>query len=290
MRHAASLIELDRADLAAGTPLAFDIYDLGGEALLSAGTTLKDDAERAFLFEHFRPARQGDPGKTAPLPFGDALTLDRMALSIGATVGIRRRVGSTRAMQRCRLIGYDASQSVFLAPLNAADLEIVRGDDVEAIAIGRAAVFRFVATVDAVYAEPAPFLTLSPPGFAECLRMRAEPRVPVRIAARCSGGPHGEETIGIVRDISLSGMSIATRATIAMPGEPLRVWLPWRDGARIEPLALHGAVRHVRADPAASGLMLHHVAYDPADGADTGRLKALLYERLAASTNEPVSR
>ncbi|WP_179404993.1 PilZ domain-containing protein [Burkholderia guangdongensis] len=291
MRSSHDYHPLGPDDIAAGSPLPCDLYDHDGAALLPAGTTLRDDGQHAFLFGHFRPARREVAADAAHRQSaGEHWTLERMGLSIGATIGIRRRVGTTRLMQRCRLIGHGASQAIFLEPLHAAALEIARGDDVEAIAIGRAAIFRFVSTVDAVRPEPTPFVILSPPGFAERLRTRAEPRVPMRIAARFSGGD-GNEDIGIVRDVSLSGMSLAARQPVAI-GAPLRIWLPYNDdcnhdrngnGNDIRQLALSGTVRHVHPDPAAPALSLHHIAYDGAEPADLACLKGILYDRLVAS-------
>lgn len=289
MRSSHDYVALERGDFAAGMPLSFDVYDLGGAALLPTGTTLHDPAQLAFLFDHFRPARKsdkrdaGESSRSSSAAAGEPLVAERMDLAVGAAIGIRRRVGATRAMQRCRLIGHAASQALFVEPQHAAALAFTRGDDVEAIAIGRSAVFRFAATVDAVQTGPAPFMVLSRPGFVERLRTRAEPRVRARIAARCSGGQDGVGSIGIVRDISLSGLSIAASEPIAAPGETLRVRLPYEVGGNVAVLALDGTVRHAHADPAAPSLMLHHVAYGEMEPADVVRLKALLFDRLTAS-------
>ncbi|WP_367188401.1 PilZ domain-containing protein [Burkholderia sp. Ed8] len=284
MRLSTDYVALARDDLRAGVPLGFDLYDADGAALLPAGTTLRDAAQHAFLFDHFRPMRRrddADPRAQAAMP-----PATRMGLSAGAAIGIRRRVGTTRALQRCRLIGVAASGALFVEPQPAAVLEFARGDDIEAVAIGRAAVSRFGATIEAVQASgAAPFMILSPPGFVDRLRTRAEPRVPVRIAACCAGGADPAEGIGMVRDISLNGLSIAVDRTIAATGEPLRVLLPYAAADRVELLALDGTVRAVHADPATPALTLHHTAFgEPADG-DRVRLKALLFDRLMASAD-----
>ncbi|KWK48922.1 pilus assembly protein PilZ [Burkholderia stagnalis] len=281
MRNFYDYVALERDDFAAGTPVGFDVYDIGGAALLPAGTTLHDHAQHAFLFDHFRPARRGEVARRAP-PDG-VPAVAGMGLSIGRVVGIRRRVGETRTMQRCRVIGHGASQSLFVEPRHGAALAFARGDDVEVIAIGRAAVFRFAATVDVLQAAPSPYMILSPPGFVERLRARSEPRVPARLAARCSSGQDGVGSFGIVHDISLSGLSIAAAETIAPAGEPLRIRLPYEVGGSVALLALDGTVRHTHADPAAPALVLHHVAYGDMEAADVLRLKALLFDRLMAS-------
>ncbi|TCW84936.1 pilus assembly protein PilZ [Burkholderia sp. SRS-46] len=282
MRNSYDYVALERDDFAAGTPVGFDVYDLGGAALLPAGTTLHDPAQHAFLFDYFRPARRGEIVRPASPP-GGMHAVAGMGLSIGKVVGIRRRVGETRTMQRCRVIGHGASQSLFVEPQHGAALGFARGDDVEVIAIGRAAVFRFAATVDVLQAAPSPYIILSPPGFVERLRARSEPRVPARLAARCSSGQDGVGSFGIIHDISLSGLSIAAPGTIAAAGEPLRIRLPYEVGGSVALLALDGTVRHTHADPAAPTLVLHHVAYGDMEAADVLRLKALLFDRLMAS-------
>ncbi|NTZ82839.1 PilZ domain-containing protein [Burkholderia metallica] len=287
MRLSTDYVALARDDLCAGVPLGFDLYDAEGAALLPAGTTLHDAAQHAFLFDHFRPVRRREDVDTDSRVSGAAAApATRMGLSAGAAIGIRRRVGTTRVLQRCRLIGVGASGALFVEPQPATVLEFARGDDVEAVAIGRAAVFRFGATVESVQASgAAPFMILSPPGFVDRLRTRGEPRVPVRIAACCNGGAEGAEGIGVVHDISLSGLSIAVDRAIAAPGEPLRVLLPYETGGRIERLALDGMVRGVHADPAAAALTLHHAAFGDIDAEDLIRLKALLFDRQMASAD-----
>ncbi|WP_088578849.1 PilZ domain-containing protein [Burkholderia ubonensis] len=271
MRTSYNFVALEHDDFLAGAPLGFDVYDLGGAALLPAGTTLHDPAQPAFLFDHFQPARRGaaglgvaglGPAAGPAEPQKDGVpSVAHMGLWMGAPIGLRRRVGATRTMLRCRLIGQRASQSLLVEPQHATALEFRPGDDVEAIAIGRAAAYRFAATVDMVQPGPAPFMALSPPGFIECLRVRAEPRVPARLAARCCSMQDGVGSFGIVRDISLSGLSVAASQTIAAAGEPLRIRLPYEVGGNVALLTLDGTVRHTHADPAAPQLVLHHVTY-----------------------------
>ncbi|KVV51524.1 pilus assembly protein PilZ [Burkholderia territorii] len=279
MRLITDHVALARDDLSPGIPLGFDLFDAGGTALLPAGTTLHDPAQHAFLFDHFRPVRRRDDAEPAAPASDTVPAAARMGLSAGAAIGIRRRVGTTRVLQRCRLIGIGASGALFVEPQPSVVLDFARGDDVEAVAIGRSAVSRFGATVDAVQAAgAAPFMVLSPPGFVDRLRTRAEPRVPVRIAARCAGGTVQAEGIGIVRDLSLNGLSIAVDRALAVAGEPLRVALPYTDDDRVALLTLDGTVRAVHADPAMPGWVLHHAAFDETAADDRTRLKALLFD------------
>ncbi|WP_322024616.1 PilZ domain-containing protein [Burkholderia sp. BCC1977] len=272
-------VALTRDDVSAGVPLGFDLYDAGGAALLPAGTTLRDPAQHDFLFDHFRPVRRRDAAAPTPPVHDAAPAATGMGLSAGAAIGIRRRVGGTRVLQRCRLIGVGASGALFVEPQPAVVLDFARGDDVEAVAIGRSAVSRFGATVEAVQKTgAAPFMVLSPPGFVDRLRTRAEPRVPVRIAACCTGGRAQVDGIGIVHDLSLNGLSITLDRPLAAAGEPLRVQLPYTDGDRIALLTLDSTVRAVHADPATPGWTLHHAAFTEIAAADRICLKALLFD------------
>ncbi|MGN7980460.1 PilZ domain-containing protein [Burkholderia sp. 22313] len=288
MRLTTDHVALARDDVRAGVPLGFDLYDAGGAALLPAGTTLRDPAQHAFLFDHFRLVRRRDDAEPAAPAHDTAPAAARMGLSAGAAIGIRRRVGATRVLQRCRLIGVGASGALFVEPQPAVVLDLARGDDVEAIAIGRSAVSRFGATVEAVQVSgAAPFMVLSPPGFVDRLRTRAEPRVPVRIAACCTGGAAQAAGIGIVRDLSLNGLSIAVDRPLAAAGEPLSVQLPYTDGDRIALLTLDGTVRAVHADPATPGWTLHHAAFGDTAAADRIRLKALLFDLSVVAVADP---
>ncbi|AOK07579.1 PilZ domain-containing protein [Burkholderia sp. AU28942] len=272
-------VALARDDVCAGVPLRFDLYDAGGAALLPAGTVLRDPAQHALLFDHFRPVRRRDDAEPGPTAHDPVPAARHLGLSAGAAIGIRRRVGATRALQRCRLIGVGASGVLFVEPQPAVELEFACGDDVEAVAIGRSAVSRFGATVEAVHAAGgAPFLVLSRPGFVDRLRTRAEPRVPVRIAAWCSGARTSADGIGIVRDLSLNGLSVAVDSPLAAAGEPLSIQLPYADGDRVALLTLDATVRAAHADPAAPGWTLHHVAFGDTAAAERTRLKALLFD------------
>lgn len=291
MRLFSDHVALDRDDVCAGVPLRFDLYDAGGAALLPAGTMLRDPAQQAFLFDHFRPVRRRDAAEPAAPVHDTVPAATRMGLSAGAAIGIRRRVGTARVLQRCRLIGVGASGVLFVEPQPAVVLDLARGDDVEAVAIGRSAVSRFGATVEAVQATgAAPFLVLSPPGFVDRLRTRAEPRVPVRIAACCTGGRTPADGIGIVHDLSVNGLSIAVDRPLAAAGEPLSVQLPYTDGDRVALLTLDGTVRAVHADPAAPGWTLHHAAFGDIAAADRIRLKALLFDLSAGAADADQTR
>ncbi|RQR50550.1 PilZ domain-containing protein [Burkholderia sp. Bp9140] len=290
MRLITDHVALARDDVCTGVPLGFDLYDAGGAALLPAGTTLRDPAQHAFLFDHFRPVRRCNDAEPAAPTHDTAPAAMRMGLSAGAAIGVRRRVGTTRVLQRCRLIGVGASGALFVEPQPAVVLDFARGDDVEAVAIGRSAVSRFGATVEAVQASGgAPYMVLSPPGFVDRLRTRAEPRVPVRIAACCTGGPAQADGIGIVRDLSLNGLSIAVDRPLAAAGEPLSVQLPYSDGDRVALLTLDGTVRAAHVDPATPGWTLHHAAFGEMATADRICLKALLFDAsLGAAEADPV--
>ncbi|HHV7525423.1 TPA: PilZ domain-containing protein, partial [Burkholderia orbicola] len=78
MRLSTDSVALARDDLSAGVPLGFDLYDADGAALLPAGTTLRDAAQHAFLFDHFRPVRRREGADTDP--HGSAATAPAMRM------------------------------------------------------------------------------------------------------------------------------------------------------------------------------------------------------------------
>ncbi|WP_157646231.1 hypothetical protein [Burkholderia ubonensis] len=79
----------------------------------------------------------GPAAGPAEPPKGDVPSVAHMGLWMGAPIGLRRRVGATRTMLRCRLIGQRASQSPLIEPQHATALEFRPGDGVEAADVVR---------------------------------------------------------------------------------------------------------------------------------------------------------
>ncbi len=246
---------------------------------MPAGASL-DAEEIAFLFARFAPARRadGDAPRAAPrageapeaaAPSEAAFAATRLSLPADATLGLRRRAGSTRQMSRFRLLGVHPAGPLFVRPLQPRAVDLTPGEAIEAMAIGQSAVYWFTAFVEAVAFEPAPYLILSAPGKLKRVRER-------RAARYVLSGVQG---MGLVPDLSASGLSIAADRELGKAGESVRVTLPVAAGdGEVEALALAGTLRGLTHQPEAAPAWLHHVALDAMAEADLMRLKAALFD------------
>ncbi len=254
---------------------------------MPAGASL-DAEEIAFLFARFAPARRadGDAPRAAPrageapeaaAPSEAAFAAPRLSLPADATLGLHRRAGSTRQMSRFRLLGVHPAGPLFVRPLQPRAVDLTPGEAIEAMAIGQSAVYWFTAFVEAVAFEPAPYLILSAPGKLKRVRERRDTRVAVRRAARYVLS--GVQGMGLVPDLSASGLSIAADRELGKAGESVRVALPVAAGdGEVEALALAGTLRGLTHQPEAAPAWLHHVALDAMAEADLMRLKAALFD------------
>ncbi|WP_186129712.1 PilZ domain-containing protein [Burkholderia gladioli] len=246
---------------------------------MPAGASL-DAEEIAFLFARFAPARRadGDAPRAAPrageapeaaAPSEAAFAAPRLSLPADATLGLHRRAGSTRQMSRFRLLGVHPAGPLFVRPLQPRAVDLTPGEAIEAMAIGQSAVYWFTAFVEAVAFEPAPYLILSAPGKLKRVRER-------RAARYVLSGVQG---MGLVPDLSASGLSIAADRELGKAGESVRVALPVAAGdGEVEALALAGTLRGLTHQPEAAPAWLHHVALDAMAEADLMRLKAALFD------------
>lgn len=150
--------QADDAVVPVGIPLAWPVLDEHGTVLMRAGAVIASEEQREFLFQHFRPQRgalntdtqtrsSGDGGDEPP-----SLSLADMQLSIGAPLGIRRLIATSGAMRPSRLIGFSASQALFVMPPGAGNqpVTLALGENVQVVAVGTQGVFAFVCMVEAV--------------------------------------------------------------------------------------------------------------------------------------------
>ncbi|WP_186063011.1 PilZ domain-containing protein [Burkholderia gladioli] len=172
-------------------------------------------------------------------------------------------------MSRFRLLGVHPAGPLFVRPLQPRAVDLTPGEAIEAMAIGQSAVYWFTAFVEAVAFEPAPYLILSAPGKLKRVRER-------RAARYVLSGVQG---MGLVPDLSASGLSIAADRELGKAGESVRVALPVAAGdGEVEALALAGTLRGLTHQPEAAPAWLHHVALDAMAEADLMRLKAALFD------------
>lgn len=265
-----ALVRLAPEDVPLQTPLEWPVVAEDGALLFDAGTTVPNEAARDFLFRHFEPHRRRET-EAAPVAPGEPnrsdnaqMTLDDIGLAIGARVGLRGTVGTGSSMYASRVIGVSSGRrsgerALFVTqPVMSGmpPLELVRGEQVEMVALSGRGVFRFVCTVDTTCREPFNYVVLSEPGGVKRLRARKFARMPTRLAARYSVDGAAELTqVGRVSDISPYGMSLTVVEPTAQIGQRLRVSFHFNTDDIDVHVDTHAIVRHV-GEPDAT----HHSA------------------------------
>ncbi|MDP9155799.1 MAG: flagellar brake protein [Pseudomonadota bacterium] len=261
----ASPVRLSLADVPIGEPLAWPIVAADGALLFNAGAVVAGVPERAFLFAHFEPHRLDDsiePVAPEPPPAdsssasAELLTLDTIGLTIGARLGLRGPAGS--ATYSARVIGFSTpgshrTRAVFITqPVMAGHgpLALSQGERVEIVALGTRAVFQFACTVNAVCREPFSYLVLSEPGAIRRLRARKFVRMSTRLPARFSvidpaQSHEPASQLGLIRDISPFGMSLAVTEAHAKLGDRLRLTFRFNTDDTDVDIDCHAIVRHL---------------------------------------------
>jgi c-di-GMP-binding flagellar brake protein YcgR len=259
-----SSLRLSITDVPIGEQLAWAIMTADGAPLLDAGATIKSFAERTFLFAHFDPHKRDDAMDSA-VPAGstsepltqtanESLTLETIGLKIGARLGLRGPTGSSTYSSR--VIGFSTAgpqrmRAVFITqPVMSGHqpLFLTQGERVELIALTTRAVFQFACTVDAVCREPFHYLVLSEPGAIRQLRARKFVRMPTHLPARFSdaGSDETSPQLGLIRDISPFGASLAVAEPHAKPGDRLRLSFHFNTDDTDVEIDCYAIVRHVQ--------------------------------------------
>lgn len=275
-------------ELPIGKPLPWPVVDQDGSVLLHRGTILCREAQRSFLLSHFQP-RRGDATEfqeqlrsAAPNP----VTLEDMHLTIGALLGMRSQVGMGRAMHGSRVIGFSPGHALFVTPpmVGGQPLTLMPGENVEIVAVATQAVFWFVCTVEAVCAHPFDYLILSAPGNIRQLRERKAVRVRTHLAVR-----HGKDLtgatldeMGVGRDLSVYGMSLATTAPIGRVGERVRVALQLNSHSVETEFQAVAIIRNVQAGSTPATLCSHGLEFEGLNAEQQLVLKAFVYDKQDA--------
>jgi c-di-GMP-binding flagellar brake protein YcgR len=296
-----SSIRLYVADVLLGEPLAWPIVTVDGVLLLSAGAIVAGAAERAFLFAHFEPHRldgwsesvgSESPSSSADLssPPPDLLTLDTIGLKIGARLGLRGTAGS--AMYSSRVIGFSTAgphrtRAVFITqPVMSGHqpLALSQGERVELVALGTRAVFQFACTVDAVCREPFVYLVLSEPGAIRRLRARKFVRMSTRLPAQFSltdptQSDEPATRLGLIRDISPFGMSLAVAEAHAKLGDRLRLSFRFNTDDTNVTIDCHAIVRHLHDADAQSQDATYGLEFETLEPSQRIALKSFMAEQ-----------
>jgi c-di-GMP-binding flagellar brake protein YcgR len=280
-----------------GTALDWPVVDANGMPLLDRGAILARPADRDFLFQHFQPhcgdrvAQSAGAGAIDPRA---PVSIEDLGLSIGMRLGLRPQIGMGREMHASRVIGFAAHHALFVTPplVDGRPLALTPGEQLEVVAIASRAVFLFVCTVEAVCTSPFPYLVLSEPGAVRRLRVRRSVRVPVRLAVRyamvateATEGPgNGYEGLGVTRDLSPLGMSLATTVALGQPGDRVRVAFRMRtDDVSLEIEAV-AVLRSVQTGQASDGLTVHGLEFVQLEPTRQFALKCFVLDRSQAHT------
>lgn len=266
---AAEIAPLTPDALPVGEPLAWPVVDRDGTLLLDRDTVIVNEAERAFLFQHFTPHR-GDQlvpqaaAETGAAGNGGATGARDMHLTIGALMGLRPQMGASGApMHPCRLIGLAPNDAMFVT-LPVADgrpVPITPSENVEIVAIASQAVYRFVCTVEALCQSPLGYLVLSKPANIRRLRERSSIRVRAQFAVRYGIGEEGTQYDGVAlaRGISALGLSVSAAWAVGKIGERLRVAFALRSGDNVTSIETSAIVRNLQSETGTAGALGHAV-------------------------------
>jgi c-di-GMP-binding flagellar brake protein YcgR len=279
---------LHQDDVPVGMPLAWPIVDEAGLLLLASGTILPDAEAREFLFAHCRPHR-GDlaAGNTADPAEHSAghrpVSVEDMALTIGASLGVRPQLGMGRTMHASRVIGFAPNHALFVTPplMAGESISLVSDEQVEVVALSSQSVFRFVCTVDAVCKTPFNYVVLSEPGAIRRLRERKSTRVRTRLVGLYTTdlASADYEGLGMVCDLSALGLSFAASRTLGQVGEPLRLTFRIRTREFDIEIRTLAVIRNVHAGTRGGALAVHGLEFDALEGAQQTALKAFLFDQ-----------
>lgn len=284
-----------------GEPLVWSIVGVDGALLFEAGTTVTNLAARSFLFENFEPykfeeagahnandstqtANAGSPGDES----SGHLTLDNIGLKIGARLGLRAAPGS--AMYSSRVIGFSTpgarrARAVFITqPVISGHqpLDLARGEQVELVALTTRSVFQFACTVDAVCHEPFCYLVLSEPGNIRRLRARKFVRMTTRMPAHFFNASSEEHTpqLGLIRDISPFGMSLAVAEPTASLDDRLRLSFRFHTDDTDVNIDCDAIVRHVHEVDAQGINGAYGLEFEKIEPSQRIALKSLMAEQV----------
>jgi c-di-GMP-binding flagellar brake protein YcgR len=278
---------LTREDLRIGMPLEWPITDGDGAIILDRGAAIASEQDRDFLFRHFQPRRRdiADAQPAAPVAATELpppSSLIDMHLTIGALLGVRSQIGIGQPMHPCRVIGFAPNHTLFVTPplKDGRPTPLSVNENVDIVAIGSQAVYRFTCTVEALCNYPFNYVVLSKPGAIRRLRERRSIRVRTRLAVRF-GSEANElyDGIGLANGISALGLSMAASKPLGRVGERLRLSFRLKSGDIETLIETRAVIRNVQADETHSDLTTHGLEFDVLEPAQQTALKAFVFDR-----------
>lgn len=281
-------MQLDEAQISVGEALLWPLLDKQGRLLLRAGTVVATDEERQLLLKHFvfyaGAAQAGAvEGAGSPDAAHARIALADMQLSIGSPVGFRSARSTSGPMQRSRLIGISPNRAMFVtAPSGKQPLALSASENVNVVAIGSHAVFSFSCTVLAVCNQPFGYLVLSEPGNVRILRARKAMRVPTRLAVRYRTDPAdgSPDSLGLGRDLSVSGMSLVCARPIGEVGTRVHIAFPIGAAQSDKEFEAPAVVRNVNDGSDTDGSIEHGLEFENVSAEQQFALRSFLFDYL----------
>ena len=128
---------------------------------------------------------------------------------------------------------------------------------------------------------------LSPPGNVRRLRERKSVRVQTHLAVGYSTDPSGAhfDGLGIGRDFSVSGMSLAAPRVVGKPVARVRLSFPVKTDDFDVQLDVQAIVRNVNEKGRASDLWTQGLEFEKLSSEQKFALKSFLLDRLAANAH-----
>lgn len=284
---AAQQTALTREDVRIGMPLEWPITDQGGAIILDRGAAINSEQDREFLFRHFQP-RRGDTAAAqpaapvAPTELPPPNSLADMHLTIGALLGVRSQIGMGQPMHPCRVIGFAPNHTLFVTPplQDGRPTPLSVNENVDIVAIGSQAVYRFTCTVEALCNYPFNYVVLSKPGAIRRLRERRSIRVRAHVAVRY-GSEANElyEGIGLANGMSALGLSMAAPKALGRVGERLRLSFRLKSGGIETLIETRAVIRNLQADETHGDLTTHGLEFDVLEPSQQTALKAFVFDR-----------
>jgi c-di-GMP-binding flagellar brake protein YcgR len=210
-----------------------------------------------------------------------------MKIKTGAALRIRMPAQTGYGVLNSVVIGFAPNRALFVTPPHAANqiepVSLLFGERIDVLYVNRRAVFDFVCTVDAVCKRPFDFLVLSPPSNIRRLRARQSTRMPIALPILYRSDADTSPTspftgLGLLRDLSAGGLSVAASTPIAAEGEKIRV------GFQISALGINvdidtiAIVRNTRQKTDRSPWVIHGLEFDQLDLTTNIALRCLAME------------
>ncbi len=276
-----SLIPVRPADLEAGKPAPYAIYDWHGKLLLAAGNRIESRRQRVDLVENgfmhdprwdqlarqpsripaplMNPRRpsEAEPSEEQAASDGDkelVVAMDAVRWAIGETLSLQQ-ADSPSIRHTVRLIGYAKGKTV-LVSAPAADGKVVlmrEGQSFVARAFAGRMAYAFATSAVKLMHSPHPYLHLSYPKEVRCTAVRRAARAEVKIVAAITISSAPAPVAATLTDLSLGGASALARCALGKKGDKVEIKFKLNAAGQDEYLSLRADLRSVWPDEQGNG-------------------------------------